>query len=148
MSTRQHHPWARRAALLLLFLAALSAPARVRASGLVHVKKVTLAAPSTGSAEVAVTTSATPTFSARVAPGGLRLLVDITDADAALTGTDAAIVKGNDVVAGVLTQAFDSSGQRVTRVLVQLAKTAEYEIRASTTGLTISLTAASATKAK
>lgn len=111
-------------------------------------KKVTLTAPSTGSAEVAVTTNATPTFSARVASGGLRLLVDITDADVAMTGADVAILKGNDVVSGVLTQAYDSAGQRVTRVLVQLAKPAEYDIRATATGLTISLTAAKITRPK
>jgi type IV pilus assembly protein PilQ len=148
ISKSHQHSWARRAALLLLLLAALVAPSTVRAGGLVHVKKVTLTAPAPGSAEVAVTTSATPTFSARVAGGGLRLLVDITDADVALAGADAAIFKGNDVVSGVLTQAYDSAGQRVTRVLVQLAKPAEYDIRAIPTGLTIALKAASTTKPK
>jgi type IV pilus assembly protein PilQ len=132
--------------LLLLLLAAVIAPVPARAGGLVQVKKVTLAAPAPGSAEVTVSTSATPTFSARVTNGGTRLLIDITGADVA--GADAAIVKGNDVVSGVLTQAYDSSGERVTRVLVQLAKQAEYELRASASGLTISLTAAAATKPK
>ncbi len=146
MSKSHRPPWARRAALLLLLLAALIAPSQVRAGGLVHVKKVTLAAPAPGSAEVTVSTSATPTFSARVTNGGTRLLVDITDADVA--GAEAAIVQGNDVVSGVLTQSYESAGQRVTRVLVQLAKPSEYEIRTSATGLTISLAAAAATKPK
>lgn len=144
MSKSHKPPWAHRAALLFLLLAALIAPSPVKAGGLVHVKKVTLAAPAPGSAEVTVSTSSTPTFSARVTNGGTRLLVDITDADVA--GAEPAIVKGNDVVSGVLTQAYDSSGQRVTRVLVQLAKQAEYEIKTSATGLTISLAAAAATK--
>lgn len=111
-----------------------------------HVKKVTLTAPASGRAEVNVFTSATPTFSARVTNNGLRLLVDISGADVA--GADAAIVKGNDVVAGVMTQAYADAGQRVTRVLVQLARSAEYELRASDTGLTIALAAASTTQPK
>lgn len=146
ISKSQSPPWARRAALLLLLLTALIAPSAASAGGLVHVKKVTLAAPSAGAAQVIVTTSATPSFSARVTNGGTRLLVDIGDADVA--GAEAAIVKGNDVVSGVLTQAYDSDGQRVTRVLVQLAKQAEYEMLAGPAGLTISLTAAASTRPK
>ena len=137
---------ARLLAALILLVAAMISPSPAHAGARVLVKKVTLSAPSTGNADVTVATSESPKFSARVANGGLRLLVDITDAD--VSGADAAIVKGNDVVAGVLTQAYDIDGQRITRVLVTLAKQAEYDIRTDTAGLTISLTAAAVTKPK
>jgi hypothetical protein len=138
--------WARRAAALIILVTALFGPAPAHAGALVHVRKVTLATPASGSAEVVVATSTPPSFSARVANNGTRLLVDITDAD--VTGAEAAIVKGNEVVSGVMTQAYEADGQHIARVLVQLAKTAEYEIRADSSGLTISLTAAAATKPK
>ena len=131
---------------MILMVMALVAPGPAQASGLTHVRKVTLAAPAPGAAEIAVSTSAAPKFSARVTNGGTRLLVDITDAD--VMGADAAIVKGNEVVAGVMTQGYEVDGQRIARVLVQLAKPAEYEIRAEPTGLVIALTAAVATKPK
>ena len=136
--------WARLAAALIILVTALFAPAPAHAGALVHVQKVTLTTPASGSADVIVATSVSPKFSARVANGGLRLLVDITDADVA--GADPAIVKGNEVVAGVLTQAYEVDGQRLTRVLVTLAKFAEYDIHTDASGLTISLTAAAATK--
>ena len=60
---------------------ALVAPAPAQAGGVTHVHKVALAAPAPGNAEIAVSTSAAPKFSARVTNGGTRLLVDITDAD-------------------------------------------------------------------
>ncbi|MFO0592377.1 MAG: type IV pilus secretin PilQ [Polyangiaceae bacterium] len=133
------------AALIILTLAIVS-PTPARAGALVHVRKVTLSSAAVGSADVVVATSEAPKFSARVTNAGLRLLVDIEGADVA--GADAAIVKGNDVVAGVLTQAYESDGQHITRVLVTLAKQAEYDLRSDATGLTINLTAAAATKPK
>ncbi|MBK8252266.1 MAG: type IV pilus secretin PilQ [Polyangiaceae bacterium] len=142
-------PWVHRAAALFLLVAvALFAPVRVRAGGNVHVKKVSLATPMPGAATVSVYTSALPTFSARVANGGTRILVDITDAGVDLTGADAAIVTGNDVVSGVMTQAYEQDGQHIARVLVQLAKPAEYEIRADASGLTIALAKSDTTKPK
>ncbi|MEZ4299832.1 MAG: type IV pilus secretin PilQ [Polyangiaceae bacterium] len=149
MSKREKPPWARPVAALLLLLAvALLAPVPVRAGSMVHVKKVALASPVTGSATVTVTTSSLPSFSARVANSGTRLLVDITDGSVASNFPDAAIVQGNDLVSGVMTQAYEIDGQRVARVLVQLAKQAEYEIRADASGLTIALASAPVTRPK
>ena len=125
---------------------ALIAPAPAQAGGLVHVRKVTLAMPTPGNAEIAVSTSDAPKYSARVTNGGTRLIIDVTDAD--VQGAEAAIVKGNEVVSGVMTQAYEIDGQRIARVLVQLAKQAEYEIRVEEKGLVIALTAAAATKPK
>jgi type IV pilus assembly protein PilQ len=138
--------WARWTRALIILALSLLATAPAHAGALVHVRKVALTAPAAGSAEVTVTTSDMPKFSARVANGGLRLLVDITDAD--VTGADGAIVKGNEVVAGVMTQGYEQDGQRIARVLVTLAKQAEYEIRAEQGSLVIDLKAAAATKPK
>ena len=67
--------WVRQAAALIILVTALFAPGPAHAGALVHVRKVTLATPASGSAEVVVATSVSPKFSARVANGGLRLLV-------------------------------------------------------------------------
>ncbi len=144
--TSRKFRWARALATLTLLVLALCAPEPAQAGGTVHVRKVTLAANAPGRAEVVVSTSDAPKFSARVANKGTRLLIDITDAD--VQGAEAAIVKGNDVVSGVMTQAYESDGQRITRVLVQLAKPAEYEIRTEAKGLLVSLTASDVTKPK
>jgi len=138
--------WARRAATLILLVTAFFVAGPAHAGALVHVRKVTLGTPATGSAEVIVTTSEAPKFSARVTNAGTRLLVDITDADVA--GAEAAIVKGNEVVAGVMTQAYEVDGQRIARVLVTLAKPAEYTIVTEGAGLKISLVAAAVTRPK
>ncbi len=99
------------------------------------VTDVALSQPSEGAARIVVTTSSRPTFSARVADGGTRLLVDISEATVA--GAPAAIVEGNRVVAGVMTQTFKNPS--LTRVLVQLKKQARYAIVINDSGLTIDL---------
>lgn len=84
-------------------------------------------------------------YSARVADGGTRLIVDIEGADVA--GAPGAITEGNSVVAGIMTQAFTLGSQKTTRVLVQLARPAEYRVRAEEGGLRIDLAAAEKTAA-
>ncbi len=110
-----------------------------------HVKNVTLSAPREGAAEVTIATSGAPHFAARVADGGMRLIVDIDTAD--VVGAPAAITKGNPVVAGVMTQAFRQQGQSesTTRVLIQLAHQAEYRIASGPDGLHVSLVTAEKT---
>jgi type IV pilus assembly protein PilQ len=108
-----------------------------------HVQNVTLTAPQEGAAEVVVATSSAPQFSARITEGGLRLIVDIEGAD--VTSAPGAITKGNELVSGVMTQAFQQGSERTTRVLVQLARPAAYRIAADASGLRIVLAAADKT---
>ncbi|MEO7327873.1 MAG: secretin N-terminal domain-containing protein, partial [Minicystis sp.] len=110
-----------------------------------HVKDVKVSSPQEGTAEVLVATSAAPHFSARIAEGGLRLIIDIDGADVA--GAPGAITQGNALVAGVMTQAFQQDGQPLTRVLVQLARPAEYRIVAEASGLRVVLTPSEKTAA-
>ncbi len=66
------------------------------------------------------------TYSVRVADGGSRILVDLSDADVA--GAPAAITKSVGVVGGVLTQAFPTATGSMTRVTVNLLKGATYRV--------------------
>ncbi|HLM75978.1 MAG TPA: AMIN domain-containing protein, partial [Polyangiaceae bacterium] len=128
--------------MLTLVLAGAGAgeagPARVRVSD------VTLSAPAAGTARVRVALSGQATFTARVAEGGTRLLVDIAGAEVA--GAPGAITEGNPIVAGVMTQTFKTAaGEATTRVLIQLARAAEYRVRPEGGALLIDLAAAAKT---
>jgi type IV pilus assembly protein PilQ len=127
----------------LLALASFAAPASA-ASASVHVSDVAVSSPTDETAVVAIATSSAPKFSARVTDGGTRLVVDLSDAD--LAGAPAAITKGNKLVAGVMTQAFQSSGEGVTRVIVTFARQVAYRVRADQAGLAIDLAAAEKTE--
>lgn len=134
----------RRAAALGMMLI-LGAPAGdADAAAPIQVSDVRLTAPSEGRAEIVVATSGVPRFSARVADGGKRLLVDLEGAESS-AGAPGAITDGNAIVAGVMTQGFGKAAQRTTRVLVQLARPAAYRIRAEQGALVIELAAADAT---
>ncbi|NUP06640.1 MAG: type IV pilus secretin PilQ [Polyangiaceae bacterium] len=107
----------------------------------VKVTDVTLSAPKDASARLVVRTSAKPTYTARVTDGGQRILLDISDAVTA--GAPPAIVEGNKVVSGVMTQTFPEA--KATRILIQLVKQAQYSITTSDDGLTVDLTLADKT---
>ncbi len=109
----------------------------------VKVKNVTLAAHDKGSAEVSIQTDKKPTFSARIADEGKRIIVDVEDAK--VEGAPPAILEGNELVSGVMTQSFDSSSS--TRVMIQLAHPAAYRIRVLDGGLEVSLATADKTVA-
>lgn len=130
------------ALLLSTLLAAGSASSAAWADAL-HVKDVKLGAPAANAAEVLVSTTGTPRFSARVEGGGARLLVDIADAD--VQGAPGAITRGNALVGGVMTQGFVQSGQRTTRVIITLAHAAEYSVTPDASGLRIALASADKT---
>ncbi len=129
---------------LALLVSVLSAAIPAVAAPL-HVKNVTLSAPRDGAAEITITTSGSPHYAARVADGGMRLIVDLDSAD--VLGAPAAITRGNAVVAGVMTQAFRQQGQTesTTRVLIQLAHAAEYRISVTADGLQVGLVSAEKT---
>ena len=129
-----------------LLLGALLAAGTVSQSALadtLHVKDVKLSSSSAGVAEVLIAATGTPQFSARVEGGGTRLVLDLDGAD--VQGAPGAITRGNALVGGVMTQAFQANGQRMTRVLVQLARAAEYRISAEPSGLRVHLTSAERT---
>lgn len=109
----------------------------------IQVRDVKLTAPTEDTAEIMVATSGTPRFSARVADGGKRLLIDLEGA--AVQGAPGAITRGSKLVGGVMTQSFQSGAQKTTRVLVQLARPAAYRVRAEAGGLTVALAAADKT---
>jgi type IV pilus assembly protein PilQ len=130
-------------ALLLSAILATGTVARQASAEPLHVKDVSLASLGDGGAEVVVTTTGTPQFVARVDAGGTRLVVDVEGADVA--GAPGAITRGNALVGGVMTQAFQQAGALTTRVIVQLVHAAEYRIAPEPGGLRILLASASKT---
>ncbi|HSN99522.1 MAG TPA: type IV pilus secretin PilQ [Candidatus Nanopelagicales bacterium] len=109
----------------------------------IQVRDVKLSAPTDDTAEIVIATSGAPRFSARVTDGGKRLLVDIEGAE--VKGAPGAITRGNRLVGGVMTQSFPAGAQKTTRVLVQLAQSAAYRVRAEEGALVIALAAAEKT---
>ena len=130
-------------ALLLSALLVTGAVARRASADPLHVKDVSLASIGDGGAEVVVTTTGAPQFVARVDSGGMRLVIDVQGADVA--GAPGAITRGNALVGGVMTQAFQQAGAVTTRVIVQLVHQAEYRVATEPGGLRIVLAAAAKT---
>lgn len=126
-------------AAILMGMASFAHAAPLR----IVVSDVQLHAPSKDSARVIIAASAEPTYSARVADQGHRLIVDLSGAEG--TKAPAAITEGNSIVSGIMTQTFPNAGQPITRVIVQLAHQAEYKFRADKTGLVLDLISASKT---
>jgi type IV pilus assembly protein PilQ len=119
-------------------------PGPARAAGLTHVESVKLSAhPAPGGgavgSDIAITTSEAARYSARLADGGKRLLIDISDAD--VTFSDGAISDRTGVVSGVLTQAFREPSGSVVRVAITMTEPATYRIRPQPGGLLVSLAA-------
>jgi type IV pilus assembly protein PilQ len=114
------------------------------ADAILQVRDVRVRETEAGRSEVLVATTGTPTFSARVAEGGHRLLIDLTGAE--VVGAPGAITKGTHLVSGVMTQAFRDGDQRVTRVLVQLAHPAAYRLRSEAGALRLTLSPADKTE--
>jgi type IV pilus assembly protein PilQ len=130
-------------ALVLGALIAAGTYTRAAHAEPLHVKNVSVTAPAAGGAEVLIAATGTPQFNARVENGGMRIVVDIHDAD--VQGAPGAITHGNALVGGVMTQAYQQNGQRITRVLVNLAHQAEYRLSAEPGGLRLALASADRT---
>jgi type IV pilus assembly protein PilQ len=90
-----------------------------------------------GGSEVFVRTDRQPDYTARVAQGGLRIILDIRNAK--VSGAEEAITDGKGVVAGIMTQAFASEGYRTTRLLIQLSKPASFQVKVNAGGLRVML---------
>ncbi|WP_240807674.1 type IV pilus secretin PilQ [Polyangium spumosum] len=133
----------RSAMLLAALLSFVSASAYADGNTRLEVRDVKLVKTGEGEARVTVETSDEPRFFARVDGGGKRLVIDVSGAE--IKGAPAALTRGNALVGGVLTQTFDQDGKKITRVLVQLARAAEYRITATPKGLVVDLVAADVT---
>ena len=107
-------------AVALLFALSIPRAAGAETSGLRHAQKMTVTADSEGGAVLRVEFSDVPAFTARLESNGLRLVVDVPNAD--LQGVPAALTDRVGVVGGVLTQAFKAGGQSTARILVTLLK--------------------------
>jgi len=103
-----------------------------------HVRDVRVRATDGGVVEIDIVGTGAPTYSVRVADGGRRLLVDLSDSDVA--GAPAAITTPVGVVGGVLTQGYETSAGHMTRLTVSLARTAAYRVVPGPTGLKVILT--------
>jgi type IV pilus assembly protein PilQ len=92
-----------------------------------HVHDVRLKADgNSGAATIEIEGTGAPAYSVRVADGGRRLLVDLTDSD--VVGAPAAITTGAGVVGGVLTQAYPTGTGLMTRLTVNLQREATYRV--------------------
>lgn len=99
----------------------------------VHIERL----PEQGGAQVVVEFSAQPTYSARLANKGRRLLIDVANAD--ITGAPAALTDRVGVVGGVMTQAFVTGRSKTTRILVTLLEDAGYQVSVDDRRLIIAL---------
>ncbi len=101
-----------------------------------------------GGAAIEVIGSGTPVYSARVADGGRHLLVDLTDTD--MAGAPPAITTAVGPVLGVLTQSYETTGDRMTRLTISLQEGAGYRITrdATTLRIDVSPTVAAVVRAK
>jgi type IV pilus assembly protein PilQ len=79
-----------------------------------------------GGTRIEIVGTAVPTYNVRVAEGGRRLLVDISDAD--VVGAPPAITQAVGVVGGILTQAYPTPTGSMTRLTVSLQRDASYRV--------------------
>jgi type IV pilus assembly protein PilQ len=89
-----------------------------------------------GGAQVAVTFTSPPTYTARLDQKGRRLVVDVPQT--ALHGAPGAITKHTGVVGGVMAQTFKVGKSQTTRLLVTLLEDAKYGVRVDGNRLLIS----------
>jgi type IV pilus assembly protein PilQ len=86
---------------------------------------------------VVVGFSEIPAFTARLERNGLRLVVDVPDAD--LKGAPTALTERLGVVGGVMAQAFQTDGKSTTRLLITLLEQAKYSVTIDGTDLVVAL---------
>ena len=112
-----------------------------------HVRNVTLKADPAGSgpAEIEIVGTGAPSYSVRVADGGRKLLLDLTDSD--VVGAPAAITAPGGVVGGILTQSYPSGAGQMTRLTVTLLREASYRVVPDGTTLRLIITPAGKTSA-
>jgi type IV pilus assembly protein PilQ len=89
------------------------------------------------SSEVVVSFSAPPKFSARLERQARRLVIDVPDSE--VRGAPSSLLHQDGIVAGILTQGFDESGAKITRIWISLRQDARYRIAAKGNALVVSL---------
>lgn len=124
---------------LLALLAALAIPTRAEAEQqAIHATSLRLMQdPDREVVRVVVGFSDTPAFTARLERSGLRLVVDVPNAD--LKGAPTAVTERQGVVGGVMAQTFQNEGKSTTRLLVTLLEQAKYSVVIDGRDLIISL---------
>jgi type IV pilus assembly protein PilQ len=121
-----------------LGLSVLAGPSVAEAAqGQRHATDIRVNPADSGGAQVVVTFSAQPTYTARLDQNGRRLIVDVPGAD--IKGAPAAITRRTGVVGGVMAQAFKNGDTKTTRVLVTLLEDAKYAVRVEGNRLVVSL---------
>jgi type IV pilus assembly protein PilQ len=111
-----------------------------------HVHDVRLKADGTsGAAQIEIVGTGAPAYSVRVADGGRRLLVDLSDSD--VVGAPAAITTSAGVVGGILTQAYPTAAGQMTRLTITLQRESSYRVVPDGTTLRVLLSPASAAPA-
>jgi type IV pilus assembly protein PilQ len=90
-----------------------------------------------GAAEVRVTFTAPPAYTARSTHAGRRLLVDVPNAD--VVGAPPTITEPVGVVGGVMAQTFATGRTKTTRILVTLLEDAAHEVEVEGRTLVIRL---------
>jgi type IV pilus assembly protein PilQ len=91
-----------------------------------------------GAVEVVIAATAALTYNVRVADGGHRILVDLSDTD--VQGAPAAMTTPVGVVGGVLTQAFDTEAGHMARLTLNLTRSSSYRVVPSGSTLKVVLT--------
>ena len=102
-----------------------------------HVRDVSVHASEGGGVEIEIVGTGAPTYNVRVADGGRRLLIDLSNSDVA--GAPAAITTPIGVVGGVLTQGYETGLGHMTRLTVSLAQPTSYRVVPSGTSLKVLL---------
>jgi type IV pilus assembly protein PilQ len=129
----------------MLALAATGAAASVVLTGTTasaqattnHVRDVKVHASDGGGVEIEIVGTGAPSYNVRVADGGRRLVIDLSDSDVA--GAPAAITTPVGVVGGVLTQGYETSVGHMTRLTVNLAQPTTYRVVPQGTNLKVLL---------
>ena len=116
----------------------LCAPAAQAETATNHVRDVRVHLSDGGGAEIEIVGTGAPTYNVRVADGGRRLIVDLSDSDVA--GAPAAITTPVGLVGGVLTQGYDTPTGHMTRLSISLVRTATYRVVPQGTSLRVLLT--------
>jgi type IV pilus assembly protein PilQ len=91
-----------------------------------------------GGTRIEVVGTVAPIYNVRVAEGGRRLFVDVSDADVA--GAPPAITQAVGVVGGILTQAYPTATGFMTRLTVSLEREATYRVVPDGTTLNVIIT--------
>jgi type IV pilus assembly protein PilQ len=117
--------------------AVLFAPAASADSATNHIRDVRLQPDDavSGGARIDIVGTGAPVYSVRVADGGARLLIDLTDSD--VVGAPSAITTAVGVVGGVLTQSFTTDGATMTRLSVSLKNGSTYRVVPDGTNLRV-----------